>query len=189
MGIEARQYEFPGWEKPEDVEKAVEVASAPPRKARGWMRLLAEVFTKALIVPEPDGWGLTELVQGHKAEIVGQRMMLVMKAMRQAEEDQKAPALPMTWWELIHLISAASMEGPLGSTAVEVQKWCFAHCYGLDRYIEICGHELIRTYAIREFQDRRFRGIKERCPPLDDEEREWIEDFNRILMMRRMGRI
>ncbi len=66
-----------------------------------------------------------------------------------------------------------------GREGYEEYKRAFAHCFGLEVYKSCFLDEPLRPDVCK--MARYGRPRKHRLPPLDDEERAWIERFNEAL--------
>jgi hypothetical protein len=144
-----------------------------------------------------EGYG-TELVRQHEADVVIERFIRVKRWVdelkRVSEEAQtteeyrqayahllglrRSTEGRLTNWETLIILSECSLQAPLTKEATAEMMRCFAHCYGLEKYMMVMSDhfEPLRADDCELF--RYYSRSRARFPEIDVAERQWIADFN-----------
>jgi hypothetical protein len=144
------------------------------------------------------GWVETSIVEDRWSDIVIERLARVMrwtqeltretgeardkadlqKAYRRLVE-KKDDAKRLTNWEVCFVLMECSMQAPLRREMFMEYMRAFARCFGLEKYMQVQA-ERFEPLRLSDLEGARYDDkVARRFPLLDDEERAWIEDFNR----------
>jgi len=175
-------------------ERALEGLSPGERQfVEASIQAMVAALTAPIIARRRDSWS-ARLVEKHHPDIVVERLIRLTTALRRLDEGLeglegverdrayreaarqiRAIRDAPTNWEILLALSDASLEAPLIPEAVEEMKRAFAHCFGLDRYVQVWEYDLIdleQCRLLRYFSNHRH------LPPLDETEETWVEEFN-----------
>jgi hypothetical protein len=138
------------------------------------------------------------IVDRHRGDVVLERLIRVMKwsrelsheseqaqsktdlqeAYRRLIERKKDEMNRLTNWEVCFVMMECSMVAPLSRPMYVEYMRAFAHCFGLETYIKIT--DKFEPLRVSDLESARYdHKIATRFPRLDDDERAWIENFNR----------
>ena len=169
----------------------------PPGQRRfveAFIQATAAALTAPLLVRR-NAYGVNHLlVEKHRHDIIVERLIRLMdtlrrldgrikeapeeerdRAYREAAKEIKALKDSPTNWEILLALSDASLEAPLIPEAVEEMKRAFAHCFGIERYVQVWGYDPIDLEKCRLL---RYSSGHRGFPPLDEAEEAWVEEFN-----------
>lgn len=80
----------------------------------------------------------------------------------------------LTNWEVCLIFMECSLKAPLMREATTEYFRAFAHCFGIEKYVEIVGHPL----NLDDLKMMRYYEKGDRLPHLNDDEIQWVKDFN-----------
>ena len=152
-----------------------------------WIEALVDVFT----APVRIGREYPQTGIRHREDVIIERMVNLMRLHRHQQDELdgepteddyhrwgkewRGAGSRITNWETCILLCDASAMAPLTHEAVEEYKRAFAHCFSIDQFAQCWGSEVIRIADCELF---RYHAGYGKLPPLDEDERRWVEDFN-----------